>query len=665
MRAPALVGPVARWPTRIVCGFAMAVAALAQLTAGPDVARATGEASPAALSQLSIEDLSTIEVSSVSKSPEPLNDAPAAIYVITHDDIIRSGAATIPEMLRLAPNLEVAQINATAYAISARGFNGQIADKLLVLIDGRTVYTPIFAGVYWDMQYVPPEDIERIEVISGPGGTLWGANAVNGVINIITRKSSDTQGGVASISAGNQMGDGYLQYGGRANADTTYRVYIDRLAIGSDQTEGGTSAFDQWHKSQGGFRFDWSPADNLVTVQGDLYGGNEEQLASDGQFISGANVLGHWSHSFDGGSNLQVQTYFDDTRRYVSGDGGGGDGLNSFDLDAQHDFALNGWNKIVWGGGVRADQYEIFGSPGFEFVPNAGKLDYTNVFVEDTISLGGRVKLIPGIKVEGDPYVGIVPLPSVRASWKITDANLLWAAVSRAVRTPTPFDRDVQGGGPPPLLVGGADFASEKLIAYELGYRTQPIPAASLSVSTYYNDYKSLRSEDFTPTFFPITFANFAEGDTYGIEVWGTYRVADWWRLSAAFNIQHENLTFNVPLTPGILASFEAPFVPLLVGESVGFTGDDPTHQASLRSSMDLVHNVTLDAELREVGALPDPAVASYIELNARAGWRVSQSLSLSLAGFNLLHAQHVEFGVGASAVEIGRSFLANARVTF
>jgi len=649
------------WPAR---GAALATAALVAHAAGLGGARAD-ETSSADLTKLSIEDLSAIEVSSVSKSLEPLSDAPAAIYVITHDDIIRSGAVTIPEMLRLAPNLEVAQINATSYAISARGFNGQIADKLLVLIDGRTVYTPIFAGVYWDMQYVPPEDIERIEVVSGPGGTLWGANAVNGVINIITRKSSDTQGGVASVSAGNQMGDGYVQYGGRANADTTYRVYVDRLAIGGDQTEGGTSAFDKWHKSQGGFRFDWSPTNNLVTVQGDLYGGNEEQLATNGQYISGANLLSRWTHNFAGGSNLQVQAYFDDTRRYVSGGGGGGDGLNSFDLDFQHDFAPDDWNTIVWGGGVRADQFEIFGSPGFGFVPNAGKLDYTNVFVEDTISLTDRVKLIPGIKIEGDPYVGIAPLPSLRASWKITDANLLWAAVSRAVRTPTPFDRDVQAGGPPPLLIGGADFASEKLIAYELGYRAEPMRNVSVSISTYYNRYKSLRSEDFTSTFFPVTFANFAHGSTYGVEVWATYKITDWWRLGAAFNVEHENLTYEVPLTPGFLGPFEAPFVPLLVAQAMGFTGDDPPHQVSLRSSMDLPHNVTLDAELRDVGALPNPAVPGYMELNARIGWAVSPQLSLAVSGFNLLHAQHIEFGAGLGAVEIGRSFLANVTVRF
>jgi len=287
-------------------GRAIATAILlwGALVSRPVLAQTTDEPSPSDLGKLSIEDLSSIEVSSVSKSAEPLSDAPAAIYVITHDDIVRSGAISLPEMLRLAPNLEVAQINATSYAISARGFNGQIADKLLVLIDGRSVYTPIFAGVYWDMQYVPPEDIDRIEVISGPGGTLWGANAVNGVINIITRKSSDTQGGVADVSAGNLQGDGYLQYGGRINADTTYRVYGDRFAAGNDYTNAGISAADSWHKTQGGFRFDWTPAKDLVTVQGDLYGGDEEQLLATGQFISGGNLLGRWTHTFDGGAGM-------------------------------------------------------------------------------------------------------------------------------------------------------------------------------------------------------------------------------------------------------------------------------------------------------------------------------------------------------------------------
>jgi len=291
-------------------------------------------------------------------------------------------------------------------------------------------------------------------------------------------------------------------------------------------------------------------------------------------------------------------------------------------------------------------------------------LNYANLFAEDTISITDRIKLIPGIKLEEDAYVGFEPLPSLRASWKVNDTNLLWAAVSRAVRAPTPFDRDAQGGGPPPLLIGGSDFQSEKLNAYEVGYRSQLSPKASLSVSTFYNDYTSLRSIDFTPTFFPVAFANFARGNSYGVETWGTYRVADWWRLSAGFNVQHENFTFAVPLTPGILGPFEAPFVSTLVNQTIGYTGDDPNHQVSLRSSMDLPHGVTLDGELREVGSLPNPPVPSYIEFNTRIGWTVSPSLRLSLSGFNLLHDHHVEFGA-APAVEVGRSFLANVHVTF
>ncbi len=629
------------------------------------MAEAASQASSEELSKLSLEDLTSIKVSSVLKASEPLSDAPAAIYVITHDDIVRSGAITIPEMLRLAPNLEVAQINATTYAISARGFNGQIADKLLVLIDGRSVYTPIFAGVYWDMQYVPTEDIDRIEVISGPGGTLWGANAVNGVINIITRKSSDTQGGVANLSAGNLTRDGNLQYGGRLNADTTYRIYGDRLSIGNSVTAADTSAADSWRKTQGGFRLDWNPAGDLVTVQGDTYGGAEEQAGAIGQFISGTNLVSRWDHTFDGGSSLQVQAYYDNARRYVSGGGGGGDDLNSFDLDVQHSFALNDWNAVVWGAGERIDVYEAFNSPGLVFSPDAGRLNYANLFVEDTITVTDRIKIIPGIKLEQDSYVGLQLLPSLRASWKVTDTNLLWAAVSRAVRAPTPFDEDLQGGGPPPLLIGSDTFRAEKLTAYELGYRAQVTPKATLSISTYYNDYKSLRSIDFTSTFFPVQFANFTEANTYGVEVWGTYKVTDWWRLSLGFNIQHEDITFNVPLTPGFLGPFEVPFVPSIVNQAIGFTGDDPTHQVSLRSSIDLPHNVTLDVYLREVGALPNPAVSSYIDVNSRIGWAVSPAVSVSMSGFNLLHPRHIEFGSGPGAVEVDRSFLANVQVRF
>jgi len=635
------------------------VLALASLAGEPAFAQ-TAEA----LRGMSIEDLTKIEITSVSKQAEPLSDAPAAVYVITRDEVIRSGATTIPEMLRLAPNLEVAQISANGYAISARGFNGQIADKLLVLIDGRSVYTPIFAGVYWDTQYVAPEDIERIEVISGPGGTLWGANAVNGVINIITRKSSDTQGGLLTFGIGNREYEAGLQYGGKITSDLTYRLYADGFSTWSDKTLTGVSAHDGWSRPQGGLRVDWAPNHDLVTVQGDFYSGVEDEPTADDQSLTGGNLLTRWTHTFGGGSSFEVQAYYDYARRYVPG-GIGGDQLRSYDLYMQYSFTLSSWNAVVLGGGERVDQYKVFSEPGLVFSPDSGTLNYANLFLEDEISVTSNLKLTAGIKLEKDAYAVAQPLPSIRASWKVTPTNMLWAAVSRAVRSPTPFDRDAQGGGPPPLLIGNPDFQSEKLTAYEVGYRTQIASRATVSISGYYNNYTSLRSIDFTPMFFPVEFANFTTGHTYGIEVWGSYKVTDWWRLSAGFNAQHEKLTFNVPLTPGILGPFEEPIVPLIVQQIIGYTGDDPGHQISLRSSIDLTRNLTLDAEFREVAALPNPAVPGYVDLDARVGWHATKSLLFSLAGSNLLHAHHIEFVGSSPAVEIPRTVMFRVQQSF
>jgi len=630
-------------------------------------ARAAVPDTIAELRSLSIEELANIQISSVSKKAEPLSEAAAAIYVITNNDILRSGATSVPEMLRLAPNLDVARINASNYAISARGFNGHIADKLLVLIDGRSVYTPIFAGVYWDMQYVAPQDVERIEVISGPGGSLWGANAVNGVINIITRKSSDTQGGLVNLSAGNFTRDANIQYGGRINADMTYRVYGNFSAILHNRFTDDTSAQDGWHKGQGGFRLDWSRDSDVVTVQGDIFGGSQQQLGAADQALFGGNVLARWNHTFDSGSSLQVQAYYDNERRSVpAGSSGDGDLLNSYDFDVQYGFALNHWNSVVIGGGKRADTYRVFGQPGFLFSPDRGTLHYGNVFIEDTIAFTDKLKLTAGIKLEDDAYVGLQPLPSARLSWKVTPTDMLWAAVSRAVRAPTPFDRDVQGGGPPPLLIGNKNFQSEKLMAYEVGYRGQPTSNSSLSISTYYNNYTELRSEGFTPTFFPIEFTNNAHGYTYGVEVWGNYQVMPWWTLSAGFKVRHQKLTFDVPNTfTGPLADFAAAVVPLLVDQAIGFTGNDADHQFSLRSSMDLPHNVALNVELREVGSLPQPAVQSYVELNAHIGWRVTKEVEVSLTASNLLHDYHVEFIEPPADVKLQRSFLIRVQRNF
>jgi iron complex outermembrane receptor protein len=611
------------------------------------------------LRNMSIEELAKVEISSVSKTPEPLSDAAAAIYVISHDDIIRSGATSIPEMLRLAPNLFVAQTGASSYTISARGFSGNGADqnfpnKLLVLIDGRSVYSPLYSGVYWDAQDVLPENVERIEVISGPGATLWGANAVNGVINIITRKSSDTQGGALDIGGGNLQAGASLQYGGRIADDLTYRVYGKDIAYSALQTSTGSDAHDAWNKPQGGFRVDWTPAGDAVTLEGDLYHGTEQQLGAGDQLIAGGNLTAQWRHELDDGANLQLLAYYDDTRRATE-NGGGAYGLHTYDLEVQHSFPLGTWNNIVWGVGDRVDQYWIDDriSPvtSLLFVPPSRTLNLANAFIQDNVSVTSTVKLTVGVKLENDPYSGVSPMPSVRLSWLPTDGTLLWSAASRAVRSPTPFDVDVvEKVGATPFLTGSPNFQPEKLTSYELGYRGQFTSRASLSISTFFNVYDDLKSIEFSPgDTFPLQWGNTMEGNVYGVEIWGTYRLYDWWKLNAGFNIQHEALRFKAGGS-GLLGVAQA--------------GDDSHHQAQLRSSMNLTDTVSFDADFRYVGELPNPAVPSYVELNTHLGWNVTNRLTISLSGFNLLHAHHQEFTIPSSD-EIERSFFIDTRWRF
>jgi iron complex outermembrane receptor protein len=598
------------------------------------------------LRDLPIEQLFDVKISSVSKSSEPLSDAPAAIYVISHDDIIASGATTIPEMLRLAPNLEVAQLDARDYAISARGFNvgdnASLSNKLLVLIDGRSVYTPMFSGVYWDMQEVLPEDIERIEVISGPGATLWGANAVNGVINIITRKSGDTQGGVLDVGAGNVERSASLQYGGRLDQDLTYRIHAEGFDFSDYKFPNGQNAKDGFSKPQGGFRIDWTPPGDAVTVQGDAYYESPNRVA-------GRDLVGSWQHQLDAGSTLQLQAYYDQAERFANN--GGGFVVDTYDIELQHNFTLGGWNSIVWGVGDRNYNYR-FSNTALQLAPTRQSLNLANVFAQDTISLTDRLKLTLGLKIENEPYTGLEAMPSIRAAWKVTDGALLWGAISRAVRAPTPVDENIREfAGSTDVLNGSENFLPEVVTAYEVGTRIQASPAASFSISTFYNMYDDLRSIEPSPPG-SISFYNLdngARGLVYGVEVWGNYRVTDWWRLTAGFNVQHEQIHF----LPGSGIA------------GLDFIADDPNHQMSLRSSVNLGGGVSWDARLRYVGALPHPYVADYGELDTRLGWKVSRSLEVSLSGFNLLHPHHLEFREDGETDEIPRSYFVDARWRF
>lgn len=636
----------ARWPGVLV---------LTLLAFWADIACATSP--PQDLSSLSLEDLGKVVVTSVSKGSQPLGDAPAAVYVISHDDIQRSGATSLPEILRMAPNLEVFQISPSNYTITARGFSGanigqSFSNKLLVLIDGRSVYSPIFSGMYWEDQYVMPENIERVEIISGPGGALWGANAVNGVINIITRKAADTRGGLLNVYTGNRESGAAAQYGGALGQNAHYRLYVRDFHEHSFDNSAGRNAHDGWSNPQIGFRVDWdASAADALSLQGNMHRGRIDQPGAIDTHTAGVNVLARWKHTISDSSGFQLQTYFDRVLRHNTN--GDGFSLNTWDIEAQHHFALGQHHQILWGVGDRVYRYDIPSrSPtAYLWKPSVNTQNLANAFVQDQIALGARTQLTLGAKAENDPYSGLSVLPSARLSWKPTENVLLWAAASRAVRTPTPFDTDVVGRvGSFTFLLGNPDFKREKLSAYEAGWRAQVTTHATMSVSVFYNVYDDLKTLEFPPPdLFPAQWGNGMAGHTYGVEAWGSYSITGWWRLDAGVSTLRKHLFFK----PGASRLL-----------SVAQAGDDPEHHGFIRSSMNFADRWTLDADLREVGALPDPQVPGYIELNARLAWKVNDKLELSLSGFNLLHAWHQEFDFSYSD-RIGRSVSFDTRLTF
>jgi iron complex outermembrane receptor protein len=640
-RAPALLGG----------GNAAALCACASLAAGAAHAQSAED-----LQSFSISELANLEVSSATKTPESLSDAPAALYVINHDDIVRSGAVNLPEILRLAPNLFVAQTGAHSWVITARGMSGNasaqsFANKLLVLIDGRSVYDPLFSGVDWLDLDVVPEDIDRIEVISGPGATLWGANAVNGVINIITKASYRTQGTFVDVTAGTQESSATVRTGGRLSDDLTWRVYARDFAIGDTVTSAGTSADDHWYKPQGGFRLDWTPgAADAVTFEGDGFVGQTAEPGAPDANFNGFNVNASWDHRWSDGGDLQVQGYIN---REQAGPTPSGVPVwfTTYDLEAQDNFALGARQAIVVGAGVRDTLYRVTDTPTFFWRPASRALRLSDAFAQDTFILARGLDLILGLKLENDPFSGISPLPSVRLSWSAAARLLLWASVQKAIRAPTPFDTDPRELlGSFLFLKGNPDFLPEKLTAYETGLRAQPWAGVSFSIQGFYNDYDQLRTVEFGPEGFPLTWGNGLHGHSYGLEAWGDLQAARWWRLSAGLDLLSEKLAFD-PGASGLLGVAQA--------------GDDPPAQAQLRSAMNLGRSVTLDAGLRYVGALPNPRVPAYAEMDASLMWALSRRLQLGVAGFNLLHARHLEFPASGGATEVPRTGQVELRARF
>lgn len=597
--------------------------------------RASAEEQPD-LSNLSIEQLAQIKVTSASKQAEPLSDAPASLFVIDHDQIVRSGAKTIPEILRLAPNLQVYQQSPSKWVVTARGLNGypfaqSFSNKLLVLIDGRTVYSPLFSGVYWDMQDVLPDDIDRIEVISGPGATLWGANAVNGVINIITRTATSSHGFYAEADAGTGEQVAGARLAGQAGNDVSYRGYVRWIHEDAFDMATGGSAHDPWHRLGGGFRLDWTPTGNdLVVLQGDIFGAKEDQGVGAWEDVSGRDLVLRWNRDMGPDRHLQVQAFYDYAHRSTQPHQGHFF-VDTYDLDLQDSLPLGHRNQMVWGGGVRLAHYRIDGTPTFYFDPESRNLFLANAFVQDTFDLSHAVSVTGGLKAEHDPYVGTNLLPDVRISIKPVGSTMFWGAVSRAVRSATPFDEDVHEAAPGVTLSGNGDFRTEKLTAYELGVKSQPLSDLSFSLTGFYHHYNDLRTAEIAAgPGLNLFWGNQLAGHSYGIEAWANVSPLSWWTLSAGATLQREEFHFK----PGATAPFIGTFQ----------NGIDPGHWITFDSSMNLGRSVTFDLNFRAVGRLVEADVPAYSQLGGRLAWNVSDHLQLAVSGSNLLHAHHVEY---------------------
>jgi iron complex outermembrane receptor protein len=599
--------------------------------------------SPDSLKRLTIEQLMSLQVTSVSKRPELLSQTASAVQVITQDDIKRSGASSLPEALRLAANLHVAQVDARQWAISARGFTSTTANKLLVLIDGRTVYTPLFSGVFWDVQEVPLSDLDRIEVISGPGSTLWGANAVNGVINVITKDAKDTPGFLVNGGVGTvQKGFGTVRYGGALGTAVRYRVYGRGFGRDATTLANGQTARDDWHRGQGGFRLDWDRSTtSRVSLQGDLYKSEIGQLTSGDIQTSGGNVVARLTHTISERSSFAVQVYYDRTHRDIPGTFG--EDLDIYDVDLHHRTRLGARHEVVWGLGYRLINDHVTNSTSLAFLPAHVARQWLTGFLQDEIALvPDRVHLALGTKIEDNDYTGFEIQPSGRLNWGLGPAGTLWAAVSRAVRTPSRIDRELFAPAQPPyFLAGGPGFHSEEALSYELGYRLQR-GALALSLATFYSRYHGLRSIEQTnpPQPTPVVIANGQDGESYGFEGTAEYRPSGRWRISGGLT----ELRVHIWPNPGS------------TDQSKGATeSNSPNRQLFLHSSVDLPRQLRLDLGFRAIGNLAGQQVPAYAELNAKLTWQPVPSVDLALVGQNLLHESHAEFGAAATRKVVER----------
>jgi iron complex outermembrane receptor protein len=591
------------------------------------------------LADYSLEQLANLKVTTVSRREQSLLDAPASVFVITAEDIRRSGATDIGQALRLAPNLMVIQGDANQYVASARGGLSGLANKMLVLVDGRTIYSSLFSGVFWDQQDLMLEDIDRIEVISGPGSTLWGTNAVNGVINIITKKANGTQGLLASAYGGDKASGAAVRMGAPLGS-AAYRMYAKYGRREPLELPGGAAANDASDSASAGFRADWKRPWSDATLQGDIYTANIGNFGGP-RDAKGGDLLGRWHHVFDSGSELVVKTYYDRSHRVHQGSLD--EVRDTYDLELLHTIHAVGRHEINWGAEYRSARDRTQDTPPLAFVPRDRVLDFVSVFGQDEISLSRDLSVTLGVRAEHNPYSGLEWLPDVRLSWNVAPDHLLWAALTRTVRSPSRIDRDiVVPGAPPYVLVNNQTFESERADVAQLGYRARIAPGATISLAAFHHEFRDLRT--LGPSDGALVVANGANGRISGVEGWGDWRVMRDWRLVGGFTFMRTHTS----LEPGQVNLTDPPL------------GNNPDRTAELRSLWNITDRHELDLAWRAVGPLSNPHVAGYSVLDARLGWRVSPTLDLSFVVNNVLDKEHVEFA-GGGVDQLGRTWLVKA----
>ena len=633
---------------------------------------------PAKLAEMSLEELMNIRVTSAAKKERNLLQTPAAIYVITGEDIRRSGVTTLPDALRLAPGVEVAQVSSDAWAVSIRGFNALYSNKLLVLIDGRTVYSPLFSGVLWNEQDLMLDDIERIEVIRGPGAALWGANAVNGVINIITKAAGDTQGLLMTLGGGSyDRGLGQVRYGGTGGRDLDYRVYgkyLNRSSLGGVK---GVYAGSGWDMARGGFRSDWQAGErDSVTAEGSLYRGQTSQIAyqmiptvalkGPGPLVdsSGGDVLLRWEHALRGGSEVRWQGYY---QRSDRGNFILGQKESAVDVEFQHDLQRTGRHDVIWGGNVRSTWVSSRPVNWTDASIDANsQLQLFSVFVQDEVAMvAERAWLTAGSKLEHNNYSGWETQPNLRLLWKVRPQQAVWAAVSRAVRTPSVYETSIRLTVPlgeniplPVTLVGNPQLGSESLLAYEAGYRAQAAKRVWLDVAGFYNRYRHVVSQ--YPLVMPsagglpqmlLQLSNGMGGQAYGGELSASFAASDFWQLQGSYSL------FGDVLRPAHgAAGTQAIFV----------AGQTPRHQFQIRSSFTALNNFDGDVNVFYVSNWSAYAVPSLTRLDSRVGWKANEHARFDFVVQNALQPRHTEFfspGFMGNTEEVKRAVF--GKITF